>query len=61
MKRKIKATQACAFVAQLGQHLVKKKVQQAHPVLKKNGTKNGISRLKTMKVLCLVLAISDNA
>jgi hypothetical protein len=25
----------------------KKKVQQAHPVLKKNGTKNGISRLKT--------------
>jgi hypothetical protein len=25
----------------------KKQAQQAHPVLKKNGTKNGISRLKT--------------
>jgi hypothetical protein len=36
MKRKIKATQTCAFMA-----------QQAHPVLKKNGTKYGISRLKS--------------
>jgi hypothetical protein len=48
MKRKIKATQACAFMAQRPNISSKKKqAQQAHPVLKKNGTKNGISRLKT--------------
>jgi hypothetical protein len=49
MKRKIKATQACAFVAQQAQHLVKKQAQQAHPVLKKNGMKNGIPQIRTEK------------
>jgi hypothetical protein len=44
-EKKNKSNSGMCFHGPTAQHLLKKK--QAHPVLKKNGTKNGISRLKT--------------
>jgi hypothetical protein len=45
-EKKNKSNSGMCFHGPTAQHLLKKK-KQAHPVLKKNGTKNGISRLKT--------------